>query len=435
MTPLTESGARSHVSGVCFKIGPPRLVGVEVEWFVHDDRCPTRPVRPELLHAALESLPLGGTDGTSLPSGSRLTLEPGGQVELSSPPAIGLLACVDDTRRDLTALRAAFAAQGLRLTGTGTDPLARPRRMVLDHPRYLAMERFFDSAGPWGRIMMTGTASVQVCLDAGEADGPHAVERRWQLVHRLGPVLVAAFANSPLLDGRPTGHRSTRQTVWSRMDPTRTLAPKPDHGDPREAWAQYVLDAEVLCVQRAEGLPWTAPPGVSFRDWIRGAGERPPTLADLDYHRTTLFPPVRPRGHLELRMIDAQPGDGWMVVAALVTALLDDPVAADTALAALEPLDSADRSDRADGPRPPRSGAWRRAATLAVADPELRRAALACFAAADAALGRLPGAGWLRTAVAEFAERYPARGRCPADDQLDALRSGTLRTPTEEAAP
>ncbi|MFD8752737.1 ergothioneine biosynthesis glutamate--cysteine ligase EgtA [Kitasatospora sp. NPDC059577] len=410
-------------------------MGVEVEWFVHDDRCPTRPVRPELLHAALESLPLGGTDGTSLPSGSRLTLEPGGQVELSSPPAIGLLACVDGTRRDLTALRAAFAAQGLRLTGTGTDPLARPRRMVLDHPRYLAMERFFDSAGPWGRIMMTGTASVQVCLDAGEADGPHAVERRWQLVHRLGPVLVAAFANSPLLDGRPTGHRSTRQTVWSRMDPTRTLAPEPDHGDPREAWAQYVLDAEVLCVQRPEGLPWTAPPGVSFRDWIRGAGERPPTLADLDYHRTTLFPPVRPRGHLELRMIDAQPGDGWMVVAALVTALLDDPVAADTALAALEPLDSSDRADRSGGPRPPRSDAWRRAATLAVADRELRRATLACFAAADAALGRLPGAGWLRTAVAEFAERYPARGRCPADDQLDALRSGTRRTPTEEAAP
>ncbi|MEU6235436.1 ergothioneine biosynthesis glutamate--cysteine ligase EgtA, partial [Kitasatospora sp. NPDC047058] len=402
MTPLTESAARSHVSGVCFKIGPPRLVGVEVEWFVHDDRCPGTPVLPERLHAALDALPLGGPDGTSLPSGARLTLEPGGQVELSSPPAEGLVACVDDTRRDLAALRAAFAAQGLRLTGTGTDPLARPRRMVLDHPRYLAMERFFDSAGPWGRIMMTGTASVQVCLDAGldgglgsgtgpgsgkggAAGSPHTLARRWQLAHRLGPVLVAAFANSPLLDGKPTGHRSTRQTVWSRMDPTRTLAPGPDHGDPREAWSRYVLDAEVLCIRRPDGRPWTAPAGMTFADWLRGAGERPPTLADLDYHRTTLFPPVRPRGHLELRMIDAQPGDGWIVPAALVTALLDDPVAADAALAALEPLECA------EGPRPPRSDAWRRAATLAVADPGLRRAALTCFAAADAALGRMPG--------------------------------------------
>ncbi|MFE6867008.1 ergothioneine biosynthesis glutamate--cysteine ligase EgtA [Kitasatospora sp. NPDC057692] len=432
MTPLTESAARSHVAGVCFKIGPPRLVGVEVEWFVHDDRCPDRPIAPERLHAALDALPLGGPDGTSLPSGSRLTLEPGGQVELSSPPADGLTACVADTRRDLGALRAAFAAQGLRLTGTGTDPLDRPRPMVLDHPRYLAMERHFDAAGPWGRIMMTDTASLQVCLDAGAADGPHAFERRWRLAHRLGPVLVAAFANSPLLDGRPTGYRSTRQTVWSRMDPTRTLAPAPDHGDPRESWAGYVLDAEVLCVRRHDDAPWTAPRGLTFRDWLRGAGERPPTLADLDYHRTTLFPPVRPRGHLELRMIDAQPGDGWIVPTALVTALLDDPVATDAAFAALEPLGP---SPGEEDPRPPRSGLWRRAAGLATADPALRRAALACFAAADAALGRLPDAERLRATVAAFAERYPARGRCPADDQLDALRAGTRRTPPEEAAP
>ncbi|MGW4893387.1 ergothioneine biosynthesis glutamate--cysteine ligase EgtA [Kitasatospora sp. NPDC004240] len=434
MTPLTEADALSHVSGVCFKVGPPRLVGVEVEWFVHDGRCPGDPVEPERIRAALDLLALGGPDGTSLPSGSLLTLEPGGQVELSSPPAAGLTGCVDATRRDLAALRTAFAAQGLRLTGTGTDPLARPRRMVLDHPRYLAMERFFDSAGPWGRIMMTGTASVQVCLDAGAESGPHALARRWQLTHLLGPVLVAAFANSPLLDGRPTGHRSTRQTVWSRMDPSRTLAPGPAHGDPREAWAGYVLDAEVLCIRRADGLPWTAPAGLTFRDWLRGAGERRPTLADLDYHRTTLFPPVRPRGHLELRMIDAQPGDGWVVPAALVTALLDDPVAADAALDALAPLEYADGRTDGDGRerhRAPRSDVWRRAATLATADPELRRAALACFAAADTALGRLPdGGGRLRTALGEFAERYPARGRCPADDQLDAHRSGT-RTPPE----
>ncbi|MFF8771154.1 ergothioneine biosynthesis glutamate--cysteine ligase EgtA [Kitasatospora sp. NPDC015120] len=430
VSPLTESAARSHMAGVCFKIGPPRLVGVEVESFVHDERCPDQPVPPERLNAALDALPLGGPDGTSLPSGSRLTLEPGGQVELSSPPADSLTACVADTRRDLGALRAAFAAQGLRLTGTGTDPLARPRTMVLDHPRYLAMERHFDAAGPWGRIMMTGTASLQVCLDAGAEDGPHALERRWLLAHRLGPVLVAAFANSPLLDGRPTGHRSTRQTVWSRMDPSRTLAPAPGRGDPREAWADYVLDAEVLCVRRHDGLPWTAPAGLTFGDWLRGGGERPPTLADLDYHRTTLFPPVRPHGHLELRMIDAQPGDGWVVPTALVTALLDDPLAGDAALAALEPL-----QPPRDDPRPPRSDLWRRAAALATADPGLRRAALACFAAADAALGRLPGAERLRATVAAYAERYPARGRCPADDQLDALRAGTRRTPPEEAAP
>ncbi|WP_328667218.1 glutamate-cysteine ligase family protein [Streptomyces sp. NBC_00322] len=77
----------------------------------------------------------------------------------------------------------------------------------------------------------------------------------------------------------------------------------------------------MLCVRRSDGLPWTAPDGMTFRDWLR-TGERPATLADLNYHRTTLFPPVRPRGHLELRMIDAQPGDGWMVPLALVSVLM-----------------------------------------------------------------------------------------------------------------
>ncbi|MFI6445764.1 ergothioneine biosynthesis glutamate--cysteine ligase EgtA [Kitasatospora sp. NPDC050543] len=428
VTPLTESTAQNHVAGVCFKIGPPRLVGVEVEWFVHDDRCPDSVVEPERIAAALESLP-PHPGGLVLPAGSLITREPGGQVELSSPPAESLTRCVEQTRGDLTVLRTAFAAQGLRLTGAGTDPQPRGRRMVLDHPRYLAMERFFDRGGPWGRIMMTGTSSVQVSLDAGAESGPHALRERWRLAHLLGPVLVAAFANSPLLDGKPTGHRSTRQTVWSRMDPSRTLAPASTNGagDPRQAWADYVLDAEVLCIRRADGLPWTAPAGLTFRDWLRGAGDRPPTLADLDYHRTTLFPPVRPRGHLELRMVDAQPGDGWIVPAALTSALLDDPRAADATLAALEPLGL-------DGAAPPpRNTVWQRAATHAVADPQLRRAALACFAAADAALARLEGAERLRAAVADFAERYPARGRCPADDQLDALRAGARRTPEEDS--
>jgi glutamate--cysteine ligase len=423
VTPLTEASAETHLAGICFKIGPPALVGVEAEWFVHDTRCPEAPVDPARTAAALAALP-DHPDGPRFPAGSRFTREPGGQVELSSRPSPSPADCVEDLRRDQAALRTALAAEGLRLTGTGTDPLPRERRMLAEHPRYRAMEAFFDRSGPWGRIMMTGTASVQVCVDAGTET---AVTARWHLVHRLGPVLVAAFANSPLLDGRPTGFRSSRQVVWSRMDPTRTLAPPAD-GDPREAWARYVLDAEVLCVRRPDPAPWTAPAGMTFRDWLRGAGERPATLADLEYHRTTLFPPVRPRGHLELRMIDAQPGDGWLVPLALVTALLDDPEAADAAFAALEPL------GRGRAPAAPRNSLWRRAATHATADPELRRAALGCFAAAERALARRTGTEALRRALTDYAERYPARGRCPADDQLDAVRAGR-RPAVEEDAP
>ena len=103
---------------------------------------------------------------------------------------------------------------------------------------------------------------------------------------------------------------------------------------------------------------WTAPPGLTFRDWLREGGSGPlraPTAEDLDYHLSTLFPPVRPHGHMELRMIDAQPGDGWIVPAAVVTALADDERAADAALAAAEPV--------WDGPRQPRTrGCARRSA-------------------------------------------------------------------------
>lgn len=436
VTPLTESRAEAYVASVCFKIGPPRRLGVELEWIVEDQHDPAAPVDPARVDAAVEALGLRRTAMT-LPGGSRITREPGGQVELSSPPAESLTDCAETTLRDLRTLRAAVRAQGLRLVGAGTDPHPRGRAVVVRGPRYTAMEEYFGRGGPWGKVMMCATASVQVCLDAGtDLPGPLGLRERWRLVHLLGPVLVAAFANSPLLDGRPTGRRSTRQAVWERMDPSRTLAPTPFSADPRQAWARYALDAQLLCVRRQDGRPWTAPHGVTFRDWLRGRGERPPTLEDLDYHLTTLFPPVRPQGHLELRMIDAQPDDGWLVPTALVAALLDDPRAADAALAALEPLADPDRDLPA-----PRSELWTRASVHAMADPGLRRAAVACFEAADAALPRLGAPDMLRRAVAAFADRYPSGGRCPADDQLDALtgrarpRAGTGPATTQETAP
>jgi glutamate--cysteine ligase len=243
------------------------------------------------------------------------------------------------------------------------DPLRLPHR-VLNLPRYAAMEEFFDRDGPWGRQMMCGTASVQVCVDAGEdSPGQSGYRARWELLHALGPVLVAAFANSPLRAGQPTGWKSARQQVWANLDPGRTRAPEVN-GDLRAAWAGYALDAAVMCVRDEDSEDWTAPAGLTFRGWVRGSHRRPPTTADLDYHLSTLFPPVRPRGHLELRMIDAQPGDGWIVPTAVVSALTDDPVAADAARCAVEPV----WEERADG------DPWLRAARFGPADPVLSRA-------------------------------------------------------------
>jgi glutamate--cysteine ligase len=409
--PLAETDAEAHIRGICFKTGPPGRVGVELEWLVRDRDDPSAAVTPDRLTAALATLRnsgVGTADGDvyrgealqTVLNNARITVEPGGQLELSSAPAGNLGDLVDATRDDLARLRAAAGGSGLELCGYGLDPLRLPDR-VLDLPRYQAMEQFFDRTGPWGRQMMRATASVQVCLDAGEEDG---YQDRWRLLHTIGPVLVAAFANSALRDGKPTGWRSSRQQVWSHLDPSRTRSPASDK-DPRDAWARYALDAEVMCVPAAGTQEWTAPPGLTFRDWIRTGQPRPPTIQDLDYHLTTLFPPVRPHGHLELRMIDAQPGEGWIVPAAVVTALTEDPAAADAAEQAAEPV----------------AHRWLDAARHGPADPAIAQASRACFGAARQALSRLGVPDHIQNAVDDFTERYVQRSRCPADDQLEGI--------------
>ena len=453
-TPISETEAERLIRAICFKTGPPGIIGAELEWLVRDAADPSLTVLFGRIREVLDDVEKPGV----LPGAGLLTLEPGGQVELSTAPAKDLSDCVAAASGDLAVLHEAFGDAGLVLTGHGIDPLRRPSR-VLHLPRYAAMEEYFDRDGYWGRLMMCSTASVQVCVDAGlEDDSTSGYAFRWRLLHALGPVLVGAFANSPLRRGQPTGWKCTRQLVWSRLDPGRTRAPDGAEpraeaslaaspvlpangaGDAREHWVRYAMDADVLCVRQPDGQPWTVPAGLTFRDWLRGTdqprppgfqGPADPTADDLSYHLSTLFPPVRPRGHLELRMIDAQPGDGWMIPVAVVAALTDDPVAADAAMAAVEPIwHQPDPLDQAGpAPRAPRAGParqataspWLRAARHGLADPVLAKAAQECFEAADAALGRLDAPSQVRNAVADFAERYVRQGRCPADDLLDTI--------------
>ncbi|MEU8946789.1 ergothioneine biosynthesis glutamate--cysteine ligase EgtA [Streptomyces sp. NPDC048489] len=405
---VTEAEVEALVRGICFKTGPPRTLGVEVEWLVHELRRPQLPATPEQLEAAYAAL-------RTLTLRSALTVEPGGQLELSSAPAGSLMECIGSVSADLDAVRAVLRESGLGLSGQGHEPWNPPSR-YLREPRYEAMERCLDRTGPEGRAMMCSSASVQVCLDAGyEEPGPLGHGRRWWMANQLGAVLVAAFAHSPFARGRATGWRSTRQSLWTAMDPGRSAAPALV-GDPRAAWARHVLDAPVMCVRADEG-PWEVPEGLTFREWTRSGN--PPTRADLDYHLTTLFPPVRPRGHLELRMIDAQPGeDGWIVPLAVTAALFDDPEAAEIAYRTVKPL-----AERAGGLPAPCNPLWIDAARHGLTDPELREAAVTCFAAAAEALPRLGAGAEVLRAVAEFTDRYVARGRCPADDLLSSFHS------------
>jgi glutamate--cysteine ligase len=413
--PLGEGEAEDLLRCICFKTGPPRTVGVELEWLIHDRDHPRTPVPHDRLHAAVAAV-------RALPLRAALTFEPGGQLELSSRPADSLMACIDAMTTDLAAVRATLDAEDLAPVGFGIDPWHPPHRL-LHEPRYDAMEVSLDRWGTAGRAMMCTTASVQVCLDAGEEEpGPLGYGRRWQLSHLLGAVLVAAFANSPYRQGRPTGLRSTRQSIWADLDPVRSLAP-PGHLAPRDAWATHVLDTPMMCIRGGEG-PWVVPEDLTFRDWIRTGAPRPPVRADLDYHISTLFPPVRPRGHLELRMIDAQPGDdGWLVPLAVTTALFDDPEAAETVYRTVKPL-----AETAGPQSAPRNPLWTGAARDGLADPELRAVADVCFRLAREALPRMGANDAVQEAVANFHDRYVARGRCPADDLSGLLSREAVQT-------
>jgi len=375
-----------------------RLVGLEFEWLTVCLQDPEVPAAIEHVRAVAESL--------ALPHGSRITYEPGGQVELSTAPAPGLGA-IEVLAADAAVLGRALAEAGIGLVAIGLEPRTH-RARVVHSPRYDAMESYFDASGDAGRTMMRSTAAIQVNLDLGPA---REIDERWRHTHALGPVLAAAFANSPFADGRPTGWRSTRLAVWHAIDPTRTL-PAVNGVDCRQAWARYALDADVMLVRRSATEHVALPPGLTFAEWIEhGHALGWPTPDDLEYHLGTLFPPVRPRGWLELRMVDALPSPWWRVAGAVTATLVNDPEAA--ARATIATADTA--------------GLWDEAARDGLSHPALARAARECFAAASNALARSDATLATVDAVAEFADRFVDRERTPADDLLDAWhRDGTL---------
>ncbi|MEZ0341639.1 ergothioneine biosynthesis glutamate--cysteine ligase EgtA [Mycobacterium sp. pV006] len=385
----SADAAIAHIVDGCLTDGPVGRVGLELEAHCYDIAEPAR--RPDwtTLTAVIAGLP-------SLPGGSIVTVEPGGAVELSGPPLADAVSAIAAMAADRAVLRACFAAAGLGLVLLGADPL-RPAGRVNPGARYRAMEAFFRASGTEaaGAAMMTATASLQINLEAG----PRAQwAQRVRLTHALGPTLVAIAANSPVLHGEVTGWQSSRQRVWSRLDAARCGPILGAGDDPADDWAHYALRAPLMLVHTPEPEPlrdW-----VSFADWADGRvllADRRPTVADLDYHLTTLFPPVRPRGFLEIRYLDSVPDALWPALAFTVTALLDDPVAAQVAAEATEPV----------------ATAWDLAAQAGLADPGLHRAARLCV---DAAAQRAPAA--LQESM-ELLTRSVHQGRCPADDFTD----------------
>ncbi|MBF4479762.1 ergothioneine biosynthesis glutamate--cysteine ligase EgtA [Rhodococcus rhodochrous] len=333
----SRAAAEDHVRSRAFRLGIPRLIGVELEWLTaRADGTESRPELTTLVEALGPHAPRAVAPSSSarpLPSGSAVSVEPGGQVELSSVPCTSARQVCDRLTADLRMLRALLARRSVIMLDRAADEVRPPHRL-LRTPRYGAMELRYDRIGPMGRLMMNSTASVQVSVDAGRDE--REIVQRWELLHAIGPAMIAAFACSPRLRGAPEGDwASQRMRTWLELDPALGHV---DHPADYPAW---VLDAPLTCV-RSEMPEWYAPPGATFAAWLAGELDadirRRPTVDDLDYHMTTLFPPVRPCGHLEVRYLDAQPAESWQVPVAALEALLSAPEVSAEACAIAAPV-------------------------------------------------------------------------------------------------
>jgi len=245
-----------------------------------------------------------------------ITLEPGGQFELSGAPLATLHDTCRETNRHLAEVKAITEPAGIGMLGIGFNPKWRladiPR---MPKTRYDIMTRYMPTRGTLGLDMMYRTATIQVNLDfASEAD----MVKKFRVGLALQPLATALFANSPFTDGKPNGYLSYRSHCWTDSDPDRSgmLPFVFEDGFGYERYVEYMLDVPMYFVQRGERMIDTS--GQSFRDFMAGRlpalpGERP-TLADWADHLTTAFPEVRLKRFLEMRGADGGP---WNMICAL----------------------------------------------------------------------------------------------------------------------
>jgi len=248
--------------------------------------------------------------------GGSVSLEPGGQLELSGAPLSNLHQTCAETGRHLRHMRAVSSALGVGMLGIGFQPKWRRDNISwMPKGRYQIMRNHMPKVGTMGLDMMLRSCTVQVNLDyADEAD----MRRKFRTSLALQPIATALFANSPFKDGKPSGWLSGRAHVWTDTDNARCGVPScvfdPHFG--YEQWIDYILDVPMYFLHRGEDYVDVA--GKSFRDYLAGTlagfeGE-PPQMADFEDHITTAFPEVRLKQYLEMRGADS---GSWANICAL----------------------------------------------------------------------------------------------------------------------
>lgn len=262
-----------------------------------------------------------------------ISLEPGGQFELSGAPLNTVHDTCEEVHEHLTQVREIGDRLGIGFLGLGASPVwTRAETPVMPKGRYGIMAPYMDKVGKYGRDMMFRTCTVQVNLDFGsEAD----MVKKLRVSLALQPVATALFANSPFLEGKPNGFLSFRSEVWRDTDNARAgmlpFAFEPGMGF--ERYVDYALDVPMYFVMRDGKYINTA--GESFRAFMDGKlpqlpGEIP-VAKDWADHLTTIFPEVRLKKYLEMRGTDSGPWRRLCALPAFWVGLFYDQAALDAA--------------------------------------------------------------------------------------------------------
>ncbi|MFD3189850.1 glutamate--cysteine ligase [Sedimentitalea sp. HM32M-2] len=351
--------------------------------------------------------------------GANVSLEPGGQLELSGAPLETIHETCDEVNEHLREVKDVADKVGVGFIGLGAAPVWTHEQMpLMPKGRYKLMDAYMQKVGTMGTTMMRRTCTVQVNLDfASEAD----MVQKLRVAIALQPVATALFANSPFLDGAPNGHKSWRSRVWRDLDADRTgMVPFVfEDGFGFERWAEYALDVPMYFVYR-DGRYIDAL-GQSFRDFLRGElpalpGEKP-MLSDWADHLTTLFPEARIKKFIEMRGADGGPWRRLCALPAFWVGLMYDQTALDAAWDLVKGWDAETREAL-------RVAASRDGLQAQVGDIAMHDLARQVVTIAEAGLRARarPGAGGLVADETHFLNALKDSldsGKVPADELLD----------------
>lgn len=266
--------------------------------------------RDDWLEERLEQDPPSWT----LPDGTRVSFEPGGQIEISSPPHESASSLIASLQLLAHMVETEMKAEGIMLVARGVDPYndIADVPLQLKRQRYVRMTDYFNSIGESGIRMMRQTAALQINVERGTE--PFS---RWLLLNGIAPVVIALFANSGSYAGADTGFASYRSQLWRTLDPSRTGLAYAS-GDPAHHYLNFALDAGAI----SSGSPGPSTRYQSFREWMKKTDV---SMDDWEFHLSTLFPEVRPKAYFELRSADTIDIGSLAAPIVFVTGLVYDP--------------------------------------------------------------------------------------------------------------